>query len=170
MKLYLLNNRWVSGLLLPFGGIFKAIMIYSFEDSLGRLTKVISQGLGREMSRRLEQKNISVSPLEWCVLSMLYGSVGVSQSAIGQFLGFNKVNVLRIVRTMENMGLVVRTVPKRDKRYRLVKLTRLGEEQYRLSAGLASETIIHATRGISDSEYQQALDLLKRIASNISQE
>ena len=143
-------------------------MDYSFDNSLGRLTKIIASSLGHDLIRRLGEVGVEISPEEWCILSMLNGSKGESQTAIGVFLGYGKVNVLRLVRAMEERGLVVRSVDDDDRRFRYVRLTAEGETVYRKAAGYASETIAFAVKGLSAEEYSTCVLVLKRIAANLS--
>lgn len=143
------------------------MMKYSFDTSLGNLTQRISKSLGFRLVSKLESNDISISAEQWCVISMLKFQHQATQTAIGLFLGYDKVRILRLIEGLEKAGIVERSVDNNDKRFKVVKLTESGNQYYYIIEVYAKETLIEATKGLSSEEVKTCIPMLKKILENI---
>ena len=139
-------------------------MKYSFDKSLGNLTHRISSQLGIRLTNKI---GISVTPLQWSVISMLYFYKNQSQAEIALFLGHNKVRVKRLIDDLENTNFVKRFINKKDKRFNRVKLTKQGEILYEKIAPIARQTVKEAYCTFSEGEIVQCEKVLSKIYQNL---
>ncbi|MDT8374248.1 MAG: winged helix DNA-binding protein [Bacteroidales bacterium] len=142
-------------------------MKYSFDTSFGNLTQRISKSLGVLLVKKIQERAIPVSAEQWCVISMLYNHKRETQTAIGLFLGYDKVKVLRLIADLERAGIVERFKDNDDKRFNIVKLTEKGSETYRKIEVLARDTLAEATNGLSAAEVKTCISMLKKISRNL---
>ena len=140
---------------------------YSFDTSLGNLTQRISKSLGESLVSKLQEHEISVTAEQWCVISMLYNHKSETQTAIGLFLGYDKVKVLRLIVDLEKAGIVERFIDSNDKRFRIVRLTESGNQYYKIVEVHAKETLKEATKGLNSEELKTCTSLLKKILGNL---
>lgn len=142
-------------------------MKYHFESSLGNITHQTSKSLGINLSVHLTRRGITITPEQWCVISMLYATKPSSQTQVGDFLGYDKVRVARLIEKLEHDGLITRHINPLDKRVKMVTLTAKGDKLYRMVEPWAEKTLAEATRGISPEEIILLLNLLKTINQNL---
>jgi DNA-binding MarR family transcriptional regulator len=140
---------------------------YSFDTSLGNLTQRISKSLGVSLVTKLQEHEISVTAEQWCVISMLYNHKCETQTAIGEFLGYDKVRILRLIKALEKSGIVERLIDSNDKRFKIVSLTESGNHLYRLIEVHATETLREATKGLNSQEVKTCTSMLKKISLNL---
>ena len=70
-----------------------------------------------------ECKNLSLTPAQFGVLSVLDASPGLDQSSLGRALGFDKVTIMRVMRGLETRGLIARTFTPTNRRNLSITLT-----------------------------------------------
>lgn len=140
---------------------------YSFNTSLGNLTQRISKSLGESLVSKLEEHGIAVSAEQWCVISMLYNHKCETQTAIGLFLRYDKVKVLRLIKGLEKAGIVERFIDNNDKRFKIVRLTESGNQYYKSVEVHAKETLKEATEGLNAEEVKTCTSMLKKILGNL---
>ena len=143
-------------------------MKYSFENSLGNISRMISKALGETLERKLIENNIFITAEQWSLISLLFQKGDLSQRDIGVFLGFNKVRILRIINRLEVDHIIVRMVNVNDKRFRIIRLTDLGKDYYNKIIPFAQETIEVAFNKFSEKETAVFNKLFKKIYGNLS--
>lgn len=143
------------------------MMRYSFDTSLGNLTQRISKSLGVRLVSKLKSHDISISAEQWCVISMLKFQGQATQTAIGLFLGYDKVRVLRLIEGLERVNIIERSTDNNDKRFKIVKLTEIGNQYYNKIVIHAKKTLDEATNGLSREELNACISMLKKITGNL---
>jgi MarR family transcriptional regulator, organic hydroperoxide resistance regulator len=143
------------------------MMKYSFDTSLGNLTQRISKSLGLRLVSKLESHDISITAEQWCIISMLKFQRQATQTAIGLFLGYDKVRVLRLIEGLERVNIIERSTDNNDKRFKNVKLTELGNQYYSKIEVHAKKTLEEATNGLSREELNSCISTLKKITGNL---
>src|SRR5204862_7408085 len=71
-------------------------------------------------------KDLSLTPAQFGVLTVLQAHPGMGQSSLARALGFDKVTVLRVLRGLEARGFVARVPAEDNKRNVSVALTAEG--------------------------------------------
>ncbi|GAB4511888.1 MAG: MarR family winged helix-turn-helix transcriptional regulator [Roseibium sp.] len=101
---------------------------------------------------------------EYSVLVGIAGNPGVRQGVLADWLKIKWSNMTKLVRTLEERGLVGRRVPKTDRRSVELYVT---EEGYRLIdkyADVMDTSDRRAFDVLSDREHAQLLGLLRKVA------
>ena len=82
-------------------------------------------------------RELSITPAQFGVLTVLQAHPGMGQSSLARALGFDKVTVLRVLRGLQARGLVSRGPAEENRRNVCVTLTPEGAPYYASSAGVA---------------------------------
>jgi DNA-binding MarR family transcriptional regulator len=101
---------------------------------------------------------------EYSVLVGIAGNPGVRQGVLADWLKIKWSNMTKLVRTLEERGLIGRRVPQTDRRSVELYVT---DEGYRLIdkyAGLMDRSDRQAFDMLSDREHAQLLGLLRKVA------
>ena len=75
-----------------------------------------------------ECRNVGLTPAQFGVLTVLHSAPGLDQSSPARALGFDKVTVLRVLRGLEERGLVLRSPALKSRRNLAVVLSPEGEK------------------------------------------
>ncbi len=144
-------------------------MPYSFESSLGRLTQQVSKGLGKLLEYKFLQAGYNISAAQWTVISYLNSSGKATQKQIGRSMKVNKVMIKRIVDSLESEGYLKRIPANEDRRYNIVELTNKGKLLYSELVPYAEMTLNEVCEQIDNTEIQNCLGTLSKIANKIKQ-
>ena len=143
-------------------------MEYSFDKSLGNLSRVISKSLGANLEKRIVNNHINLTSEHWSIISLLHHVTNLNQNAIAKAFGFDKVRVLRILNKLETEKIITRTTDELDKRSRIVNLTEYGMILYKEITPLAQETLNDAFKSFTDEEVLLYMKLSKKIIENLN--
>lgn len=142
-------------------------MEYSYDKSLGSISRIISKALGKKLEKKLAIDNINITAEQWSVISLLCQKDKLTQVEIGAYLGLDKVRVLRIVRNLESENMIKRVISKIDKRYNDVCLTAEGTQLYHKIVPLACDVHDEAFANFKPEDINLCLDLLDKINNNL---
>ncbi len=104
---------------------------------------------------------------EMVVLMALERKPDADQALLSKLLQTDKANVTRLVSSMENKGLLVRTVCKEDSRRRDIRLTREGAARLPDLHGAMAEWEAFCYGGLSREQIRQYEEMNARIIGNI---
>ena len=103
-----------------------------------------------------------LKPGEFSVLWVIRNNPGIRQSILGQSLMIKRAHMTKLIRALEDQGLLARRVPDEDRRAVELTLTEKGERE----AETASEWFFAYEEGVgaalSNAERQQLLALLRK--------
>lgn len=142
-------------------------MKYTYKKSLGLLSRSISKSLGEKLEQKLRAENVNITAEQWSVMSMLQYEKESSQKNISLVFGYDKVMVLRIVRNLEEMGLLNKRVCAYDKRTRIVSLTPEGKALYTKILPIAEDTLNEATKSLTRREVDFYTEISQKIIENL---
>lgn len=134
--------------------------------NLGYKLKLASQLMYRDFLERLEP--YSLTPFHYLVLCCLWEEDGLSTSGIADRLKQLGATLTGVVDRMEQRNLVYRQRDESDRRVVRIWLTEEGKRLMNVLPPLGEETILSATKNISEAENKIILQLLERIISNLS--
>ncbi|WP_434055772.1 MAG: MarR family transcriptional regulator [Roseibium sp.] len=118
--------------------------------------------LARIMEARLE-KGLSrhgITRLMWCVLSGIGLEDVKTPSTLAEHIGIARPAISRLLKTMEEKGLVARTSPDDDKRYTELALTALGLEKLKTCHVLVHDLNNHFAGKIDQGLYENFLETI----------
>lgn len=135
--------------------------IFVIEESLGYLVNYAARAFSRELSPRLAAHGARMG--QWAVLMFLWAQDGQAQRELSRNVAIEDATMVRTLDRMERDDLVRRERNPRDRREIRVYLT---EKGWGLRDTLVPEAIAGnrtASRGLSEDEQRQLLDLLRRV-------
>lgn len=114
-------------------------------------------------------KELDVDPGEIAITNLIGINPGISQNDLAAAVVFKKPAVTKVVRAMEDKGLVKRERVKADKRYNALVLTREGEKR-RAAMRHKMETQHEALLNVFSAEEQtQFFDLMNRLCTHLAE-
>jgi DNA-binding MarR family transcriptional regulator len=126
-------------------------------DSLGFLLRIAQLKAYESFFEDLGAAGLK--PGEYSILSVIGGNPGVRQGLLGQSLRIKRAHMTKIVRSLEDRGLVTRHIPDDDRRSVELTLTAAGRDYctHHRAAALDHESRRPAELGAEDLETLKAL-------------
>jgi MarR family transcriptional regulator, lower aerobic nicotinate degradation pathway regulator len=107
-----------------------------------------------------ECTSVGLTPAQFGVLTVLASAPGLDQSSLARALGFDKVTVLRVLRGLQERGLVLRSAALTSKRNMSVVLSPEGENLLRQAARPAEQAYERLMAPLSTEQRAQLVVLL----------
>jgi MarR family transcriptional regulator, lower aerobic nicotinate degradation pathway regulator len=114
-----------------------------------------------------ECSNVGLTPAQFGVLTVLASAPGLDQSSLARALGFDKVTVLRVLRGLEERGLVLRAAALTSKRNMSVVLSREGEKLLKQAAKPAELAYEKLMAPLSAEQRAQLVLLLMELTQGL---
>jgi DNA-binding MarR family transcriptional regulator len=116
-----------------------------------------------------ECRSVALTPAQFGVLTVLRASPGLDQSRLARALGFDKVTVLRVLRGLEERGLVQRSPAPDSRRNLAVQLTREGEVLLIESHKPAERAYERLMAPLSSEQQLQLVALLQQMTEGLEE-
>jgi MarR family transcriptional regulator for hemolysin len=136
------------------------------ERSFGFLLHDIARLLRKKFDQRARVLGLSRS--QWQVLVHLQRHEGINQSGLAEILEIENITLGRLIDRMEEAGWVERRPDPRDRRARLLYMTKKVAPVMERMRALAEETRNEALAGLSPERREALLDLLIQVRGNLS--
>ncbi len=120
------------------------------------------------LDKTLDRAGANISPEQWFILFKLWSKPGVPQNALTDPVLNDEPNITRLLRSLEQQGLVARVTDDEDKRRRLVSLTDEGCALVKDLFPTVIETRKAVFEGISEREIETLVALLHRVEENLT--
>ena len=118
-------------------------------------------------TNELKSAGFDITKEQWLLLKALSLHDGASQNELACFTERDKTSMTRLVNTMEKKNLIARIPSKEDKRINLLYLTKQGEKMLSETEQIRKNVISDLQNGLSDSEIETVINVLKKIQNNI---
>ncbi|MCV0425602.1 MAG: MarR family transcriptional regulator [Roseibium sp.] len=124
--------------------------------------------LARIMEARLEKQlsEHGITRLMWCVLRGVGMENVTTPSELADYICIARPAVSRLLKTMEERGLLERINVNDDKRFTEVALTKLGVSKMKACHVLVRELNEHFSGKLDDRTYQMFMDVVDRLAED----
>lgn len=121
--------------------------------------------LARIMEERLEKQlaEHGITRLMWCVLRGVGMEEVGTPSGLAQYMSIARPAISRLLKTMEEKGLLERVNTSDDKRYTEIVLTELGEQKMSDCHVLVRELNTHFSSKLGDQQYQQFMETIDQL-------
>jgi MarR family transcriptional regulator, lower aerobic nicotinate degradation pathway regulator len=116
-----------------------------------------------------ECRSVGLTPAQFGVLTVLRASPGLDQSRLARALGFDKVTVLRVLRGLEERGLVTRSPAPDSRRNLAVQLTMQGEVLLKESQKPAERAYERLMAPLSPDQQLQLVALLQQMTEGLEE-
>jgi DNA-binding MarR family transcriptional regulator len=114
-----------------------------------------------------ECRDLSLTPAQFGVLTILKAHPGLGQSSLARALGFDKVTVLRVLRGLEARGFVSRAPAPDNKRNVSVALTTQGEAVLTQAQRPAERAYKRLLAPLGKAQQAQLLELLQLLTGEL---
>jgi DNA-binding MarR family transcriptional regulator len=114
-----------------------------------------------------ECRSVGLTPAQFGVLTVLRASPGLDQSRLARALGFDKVTVLRVLRGLEERGLVHRSPALENRRNLAVVLTPIGDKLLEKSKKPAERASQRLMEPLSPEQQLQLIALLQQLTEGL---
>lgn len=122
------------------------------------------------INKIFKEHTIDLTKEQFVVLKVLTENNCKPQHDIALITESDKTSFSRLISTMEKKGLISRKSVKKDKRLKHICLTNLGKELYSITLPIIKKSFEKLQEGITNSEISQAIETIKKIQLNITQE
>lgn len=116
-----------------------------------------------------ECRTLGLTPAQFGVLTVLHASPGLDQSSLARALGFDKVTVLRVLRGLEERGLVKRSPAPDSRRNLAVQLTPEGEVLLNKAQKPAERAYERLMAPLSTEQQMQLVALLQQMTEGLEE-
>lgn len=114
-----------------------------------------------------ECRDVGLTPAQFGILTVLRATPGLDQSSLARSLGFDKVTVLRVLRGLEQRGLVARSAAPGSRRNLSLALTRAGEQLLKEAQKPAERAYRQLMSPLSAEQQVQLLSLLHQLTEGL---
>ena len=143
-------------------------MLQKFEKSLipwmGKTIKMIDHIIEGEF----ENNQIDLSKIQFVLLKIIQDNEGIQQNEITPILNRNKSSLTRMITTLEEKKLLIRTISNEDKRAKTLQLTTKGNKTVEKAIPILLGVIKALETGLTKEEVQSTIGILKKIQTNIT--
>ena len=113
---------------------------------------------------------VGLTQAQYGVLTVLHSAPDIDQSRLARALAFDKVTVLRVLRGLEDRGLITRVVSAENRRQMAVRLTIQGQRLLKKTEQPVRLAYQQLMAPLSQKESQQLIDLLQRLTNELQDE
>jgi DNA-binding MarR family transcriptional regulator len=113
---------------------------------------------------------VGLTQAQYGVLTVLHSAPDIDQSRLARALAFDKVTVLRVLRGLEDRGLITRAVSTENRRQMAVRLTAQGQRLLKKTEQPVRTAYQQLMAPLTQKESQQLIDLLQRLTNALQDE
>ena len=133
--------------------------------NLSRLISILHNQKNSYMNVQL--KEIGLSHGQAIALKIIYEENNIKQEDLNKRLQIDKSAVTRILKTLEEKGLIVKTRCEDDKRNQHIVLTNEGKKMYPSIKQIVLQTSNEMLEGIDENQQKQLEELLLKMKKNL---
>jgi DNA-binding MarR family transcriptional regulator len=138
------------------------ITLGELERSAGFLLRIAQLSAFERFFTVFGESEIKIS--EFTVLLAIAENPGIRQGVLADLLKIKWPNMTKLVRALEERGLLTRRIPHDDRRSVVLSVTKAGKRQIDASADKMYRSDREALSMLSDAEHAQLLALARKIA------
>ena len=113
---------------------------------------------------------VGLTQAQYGVLTVLHSAPDIDQSRLARALAFDKVTVLRVLRGLEDRGLVTRMVAAENRRQMSVRLTAQGKRLLKKTEQPVRLAYQQLMAPLTQKESEQLIGLLQRLTNKLQDE
>jgi len=137
----------------------RRFQVFPVDNSPGFIISHLAREVNACLYRAFMKNGFNITAQQWGVLSKIKECEGLHQSEIAELTVKNRHNISRILRHLEQSGLINKEHDPVDKRLHRIYATTKGREMHSKLAVIAEQTAVKLFSGVSDGD----MDTLKRI-------
>nr|WP_246865740.1 MarR family transcriptional regulator [Croceivirga thetidis] len=115
----------------------------------------------------MDQNQLGITVEQWLVLKVVHEHQSINQSQIGALLVKDKPTISKMIRSLENKGVIKKMRSNLDSRAFDISLSEKGNEWMTRLMPLIEEIRFKGLKGLKNEELSTTIDVLKRVTENI---
>lgn len=131
----------------------------------GHLIRRLHQTSTQVFANRMQKDGINLTPVQFAALDAIRAYPGADQARIAAQIAYDKATIGGVIDRLEKKGLVTRTISDRDKRARVITLSREGQDLFTEMRPVVSELQSDILKGLDPLEREQFLTLATKALS-----
>lgn len=135
---------------------------------VGVYVNILNCRLKKYLAEIFKKNNVNLTAEQYLVMDALWNEGTLTQQAIAFIIQKDKNSVTQFIDNLEKKGLVARSVAKEDRRVNNIVVTEAGMALKDSTKQLAIDTMNKALEGISETDLQTFVSVLKKVCANIS--
>lgn len=140
------------------------------DESLGYLACRLHRLLSCNLARRFAEAGLEITVEQWRLLMQLWLRDGLTQNELTERLTQDKTGVSRLLKQLEERGMVRRVAVPHDRRSRSVLLADPGRSAVEQGLSLAKEVVTRAQAVVEPEQLAICKDVLHRIVAGLTPE
>ncbi|NKI31828.1 transcriptional regulator, SarA/Rot family [Croceivirga thetidis] len=137
----------------------KHVLYFEIELAARKIRK-----FGQEI---MDQNQLGITVEQWLVLKVVHEHQSINQSQIGALLVKDKPTISKMIRSLENKGVIKKMRSNLDSRAFDISLSEKGNEWMTRLMPLIEEIRFKGLKGLKNEELSTTIDVLKRVTENI---
>jgi DNA-binding MarR family transcriptional regulator len=139
-------------------------------DSILKGIGLTSKGLSIYINDKMVSHGIDLTRQQYVLLKVLFDKEGSSQNDLAFLTERDKTSLTRLLRSLENKGLVSKITGKVDRRKRRIYLTEPGKQMLNKAWPIMKEIEYELTIDLDPIEVQTTLKVLKSVQAKVFSE
>jgi len=142
-------------------------MEYHFENSVGKLSMLVSKGTGKLLEFEFRKEGIYINASEWTCFAFINHFQKITQKELALRTGMDKVSINRLIKKLQANNYVEKTMDTSDKRKQIISLTNEGLKVYKSLKKIAGESLGKAYKKLDSKDFETCQNVLKQILTNL---
>jgi DNA-binding MarR family transcriptional regulator len=140
---------------------------FNLHDSLGFLVNTASRALNTSLARAFVKGGYDVTVEQFEILVILWKRDGQCQHELATTSGKDRPSVTRILDNMEKRALVVRVASEKDRRNKIVRLTKKGKEMQKALLDITKANTKITLKGLDEKALSSGKAFLTKLITNL---
>jgi DNA-binding MarR family transcriptional regulator len=136
--------------------------MFEIHEMAGYLIRRLHQISVAIFSNRMAREGYELTPVQFGALSAIEADPGIDQATLASAIAYDRATIGGVVDRLEQKGLIERTVSKKDRRARTLRLTSAGRKLLDEVRPHVRELQQDILAGLDPAEREQLLALLRK--------
>ena len=138
------------------------------EKQAAVFVNILNSRLKKQLGEVFKMNHINLTAEQFLVMDALWNEGTMTQQEIAYLIQKDKNSVTQLVDNLEKKGLVTRSIDRKDRRVNNIVVTEQGMLMKDSTKEIAINAMTRFLSGVSESDLQVFVSVLKRVCSNIS--
>lgn len=131
----------------------------------GHLIRRLHQNSTQVFARHMDQIGYDLTPVQFAAMDAIAASPGIDQASVAAKIAYDRATIGGVIDRLEQKKYIVRSICKRDRRAREVRLTKKGERVFREILPTVRTFQKEILPGLSRTQYAAFIELAGKVIS-----
>ena len=136
----------------------------------GHLIRRLNQISTHVFSDHMQEAGFDLTSVQFAAMDAIAAYPGIDQAGVAAKIAYDRATIGGVIDRLEQKGYVARTVSKRDRRAREVRLTKKGAQAYKAILPIIRSLQDDVLTGLSKAERTAFLKLAAKVIANAEPE